>query len=79
MKVGIGDLVIAEDEYSGERFVAMITSKGYESSLYIEDRPVRVERVTNYRSLRNGRFMAIIDKQILEVVNRGSEDVKDRR
>jgi len=65
----IGELVIAQRE-DGEKFVAMIASKGYESSRHVMDRPVKILSVTNYRCLAGDGIRYISDNQIIKAIRR---------
>ena len=48
----VGELVIAQHD-GGEKFIAMIASKGYESSRHVMARPVKIENVTSYSDIKN--------------------------
>ena len=65
----VGELVIVKYE-DGKKFVAMIASKGYESSRHIMDRPVKILSVTNYRCLAGDGIRYISDSQIIKTIRR---------
>ncbi len=65
----VGELVIAQHD-GGEKFIAMIASKGYESSRHVMARPVKIENVTSYRCLAGNGVTYISDRQIIKAIRR---------
>ena len=65
----MGELVIAQRD-GGEKFVAMIASKGYESSRHVMARPIKIENVTSYRCLAGNGISYISDNQIIKTIRR---------
>tara|TARA_Y100000593_G_C4307940_1_gene336740 strand:- start:663 stop:890 length:228 start_codon:yes stop_codon:yes gene_type:complete len=69
----VGDLVIAQSD-GGEKFVAMITSRGFESTYHIMDRPVKLETVIHYRSMSVGGARILSNKQIIKKIREENTD-----
>ena len=69
----VGDLVIAKSD-NGENFMAMITSRGYETTYHVMDRPVKMETVIHYRSLGYGGVKIIAKNQIIKKIKKENVD-----
>ena len=72
-KYRVGDLVVVERD-DGERFVAMIASRGFESSQHVMDRPVRIENIVAYRSLTGEGVRLIHDSKIIKKIKTGESN-----
>jgi hypothetical protein len=73
-KYRVGDLIIAQKD-DGEKFVAMIASRGFESSRHVMDRPVRIENIVAYRTLTGEGVILISDSQIIKKIKTGESNV----
>ena len=71
MKYQPGDIV--EVEKSGRKFTACVVS-GTPTSLYVEDRPVRILDEVSYRLISNSEYTVAYEYQIKRKINEEIDD-----